>query len=59
MRQPRRNVGDVVVSAGVCDVCPECHSKETTVTINSDTRVYCRCLDCGHIWQTQEGRLTH
>lgn len=56
MAEPQRNVD---VSTGVCDVCPECHSHETIVTIKSDTGVYCRCSDCGHIWHQDEDDATH
>jgi hypothetical protein len=55
MPQPRRDVDDVRTS--VRDVCPVCQSQETTVTIKSDSGVYCRCSDCGHIWH--QDRATH
>ena len=31
------------------EVCPECHSADTTV-IASPTGVYGRCAACGHVW---------
>ena len=52
MAQPQRNVD---VSAGVDDVCPECHSAKTVITIESDNCVvYCRYLDCGLVWDLQD-----
>jgi hypothetical protein len=54
MGQPQRT-GDV--RAEPCDVCPECHGLDTTVTLKSATGVYCRCKDCGHVWHQE--RLTH
>jgi len=32
------------------EVCPECHSTDTRVTVASTTGVYCRCSSCGHVW---------
>jgi len=39
------------------DVCPECRSVTTTVTLKSDTGVYCRWSECGHVWHQE--RITH
>ena len=50
--QPAREV-----RPDTCDVCPECHSVHTTVTIASAKGVYCRCSDCGHVWH--QDRVKH
>jgi hypothetical protein len=54
MGQPQR-AGDIRTEP--CDVCPECHSVHTTVTIASTKGVNCRCSDCGHVWH--QDRLAH
>ena len=51
---PPRNLD---VRAGVSDICPECKSQDTTMTLKSDSGVYCRCANCGHIWH--QTRTTH
>ena len=47
----------VDIRMGVGDVCPVCKSQDTTLTVSSYYRVYCRCSDCGHIWH--QSRATH
>ena len=54
MGQPQRTV-DIRVE--LSDVCPECGSVNTVVTMKSRNAVYSRCFDCAHVWRHEQ--VTH